>query len=100
MLVDALKGILEPRCDVVGTVNNGRALLQAASTLQQEVIVLDTAMPQLKGLDAARQIKHTKPNVKLVVMTVNEDPGLVGEAFRAGGLSQKVFEFTRSNFTL
>ena len=40
---------------------------------------------ELNGLDAARQIKHSMPQVKLIFMTMNEDPDLVGEAFRAGG---------------
>jgi DNA-binding NarL/FixJ family response regulator len=99
MLVDALKRVLEPRCEVVGTVNNGRALLEAASTLQPEVIVLDIAMPQLNGLDAARQLKRFAPDAKLVFLTMYEDPDLVEKAFRAGAsaflLKQAaVFELT------
>jgi len=84
MLVDALKRVLEPRFEVVGTVSDGRALLEAAGNLQPEIIVLDVAMPKLNGLDAARQLKRTMPKVKLIFMTMNEDPDLVGEAFRAG----------------
>jgi DNA-binding NarL/FixJ family response regulator len=84
MLLDALKGVLEPRCDVVGMVGDGRSLLEAAAKLQPDIIVVDIAMPQLNGLDAARQIKHSMPRVKLIFMTMNEDPYLVGEAFRAG----------------
>jgi len=84
MLLDALKRIIEPRCEVVGTANDGRALLEAAAKLQPEIIVLDIAMPQLNGLDAARHIKRTMPKVKLIFMTMNEEPDIVGEAFRAG----------------
>jgi DNA-binding NarL/FixJ family response regulator len=84
MLVDALKNVLEPRCEVVGTVNNGNALLKAAPTLQPEVIVLDIAMPEMNGLTAARHLKQSVPKAKLVFLTMNEDPELVGEAFRAG----------------
>jgi DNA-binding NarL/FixJ family response regulator len=84
MLVDALKGVLEPRCDVVGTVGDGRALLEVAAKLQPDIIVLDIAMPRLNGLDAARHLKRTMPKIKLIFMTMNEDPDLVGEAFRAG----------------
>ena len=84
MVADALKSVLEPHCEVVGTVNNGQALLKAASTLQPEVIILDVAMPQVNGLDAARHLKHSVPKAKLIFLTMNEDPQLVGEAFRAG----------------
>jgi DNA-binding NarL/FixJ family response regulator len=84
MLVDALKGILEPRCDVVGTVGDGRALLEVAAKLQPDIIVLDIAMPRLNGLDAARHLMRTMPKIKLIFMTMNEDPDLVGDTFRAG----------------
>ena len=84
MLMDALKRVVEPRCEVVGTASDGRALLEAAAKLRPEVVVLDIAMPELNGLDAARQLKRTMPQVKLIFMTMNEEPDLVGEAFRAG----------------
>jgi DNA-binding NarL/FixJ family response regulator len=84
MLLDALKSVLEPRCEVVGAVCDGRKLLEAAAKLQPDIVVLDIAMPQLNGLDAARQLKRTMPKVRLIFMTMNEDPYLVGEAFRAG----------------
>jgi DNA-binding NarL/FixJ family response regulator len=84
MLLDALKGVLEPRCEIVGTATDGRALLGAAVRLQPEIIVLDIAMPQLNGLDAARHLKQTVPRAKLVFMTMSEEPDFVGEAFRAG----------------
>ena len=101
MLVDALKLILEPRCEVVGTVSDGRELLKAAVRLQPDIVVLDIAMPQLNGLDAARHLKPAMPKVKLIFMTMNEDPDLVGEAFRAGAsaflLKQAaVFELTEA----
>jgi DNA-binding NarL/FixJ family response regulator len=84
MLLDALKKVLEPSCEVVGAVGDGRALLQVSAKLQPDVIVLDIAMPLLNGLDAARQLGRLMPTVKLIFMTMNEDPDLVGEAFRAG----------------
>jgi DNA-binding NarL/FixJ family response regulator len=101
MLVDALKGVLEPRCEVVGTVGDGRELLKAAAKLQPDIILLDIAMPQLNGLDAARHLKPTMPNVKFIFMTMNEDPDLVGEAFRAGASAfllkrQAAFELTEA----
>ena len=84
MLLDALTRVLEPRFEVVGTVSDGRELLKGAAVLQPDVIVLDIAMPQLNGLDAARHLKPTMPKAKLIFLTMNEDPELVGEAFRAG----------------
>jgi DNA-binding NarL/FixJ family response regulator len=84
MLVDALKRVLEPRCEVVGMASNGRELLKSAARLQPDIIVLDIAMPELNGLDAARHLKSSMPKLKIIFMTMNEDPDMVGEAFRAG----------------
>jgi DNA-binding NarL/FixJ family response regulator len=84
MLVGALKSVLEPKYEVVGLVADGRALLEAAERLQPDVIVTDIAMPQLNGLDAARKLKEKTPGIKLIFITMNPDPYLVREAFRAG----------------
>jgi chemotaxis response regulator CheB len=62
--------LFEPRCEVVGTVNNGRALLEMAAELQPDIIVLDIAMPKLNGLDAARTLKRSKSKAKLIFMTM------------------------------
>ena len=84
MLADALRGVVEPRCEVVGVVSDGRALLEAADKFQPDIIVLDIGMPQLNGIDAGRKLKQSLPNVKLIFITMHEDPYLVGAAFRAG----------------
>jgi DNA-binding NarL/FixJ family response regulator len=85
MLIDGLRSVLEPRCEVVGTVRDGLALLEVAASLEPDIIVLDIGMPKLNGLEAGRQLRLLLPDVKLIFMTMNQDPYLVGEAFRAGG---------------
>ncbi len=84
LLLEAFKQLLEPEFEVVGTATDGRVLLSAAQELKPEVIVLDIAMPQLNGLDAARRLKQMMPEVKLIFLTVNEDPDIASEAIRAG----------------
>jgi DNA-binding NarL/FixJ family response regulator len=84
MLLEAFKRVLEPACEVVGCVTDGRALLEQAPRLQPEVVVVDIAMPRLNGLDAARQLKRLMPKVKLVFLTSNEDPDLAVAALQAG----------------
>lgn len=84
LLREAFTQLLEPGCDVVGTVADGRALLVAAPELQPDIVVLDIAMPLLNGLDAARQLKRLMPQVKIIFLTVSEDADLMAEAFRAG----------------
>ena len=84
LLLDAFTKLLEPECDVVGTVADGRALLAAAEKLKPDVVVLDITMPLLNGLDAGRQLKKALPDVKLIFLTMNQDPAIATEAFRAG----------------
>lgn len=101
MLVDALKKILEPDCEVVGSVGDGLALLKAADRLRPDIIILDIAMPLLNGLDAGRQLKHDIAGLKLIFLTMNEDPYLVGEALRAGASAyvlkrDAAFELTKA----
>src|SRR5437667_11183136 len=87
LLREAFAQLLKPTCDVVGAVADGRALLDAAPELRPDIVVLDIAMPLLNGLDAARQLKRLMPNVKVIFLTVNEDPDLAAEAFRSGASS-------------
>jgi DNA-binding NarL/FixJ family response regulator len=84
MLRELLTRLLEPSCEVIGAVSDGRALLSVAPELRPDVVVLDISMPLLNGLDAARQLKSTMPEVKVVFLTVNEDPDLAAAAIRAG----------------
>ena len=85
MLVEAFEKLLSPECEIVAKVADGRALVAAVQTHHPDVVVLDVAMPLLNGLDAARQIKQMDRSVRLVFVTMNEDPDLAAEAFRAGG---------------
>ena len=84
LLREAFAQLLEPNCDVVGAVADGRALLAAAPELRPDIVVLDIAMPLLNGLDAARQLKRIMPEVKVIFLTVSEDPDLAAEALRIG----------------
>ena len=84
MLLDAFKALLEPEFDVVGTVTDGRALVEEFSRLHPDVVLLDVAMPLLNGLDAGRQLKAQRRSVKLIYLTMNPDPDLAGEALRLG----------------
>src|SRR5262245_15737712 len=85
MLVEAFEKLLSPECEIVAKVADGRALVAAVQTHHPDLVVLDVAMPLLNGLDAARQIKQFDKSVRLVFVTMNEDPDLAAEAFRAGG---------------
>jgi DNA-binding NarL/FixJ family response regulator len=84
LLLEAFTVLLEPEFDVVGTVTDGRRLLDEFARLHPDVVVLDIAMPLLNGLDAGRQLKAQRRSVKLIYLTMNPDPDLAGEALRLG----------------
>jgi len=84
LLLGALEKLLSPECEIVGTASDGRSLVAEAQRLKPDVVVLDIGMPLLNGLDAGRQIKQLMKGIKLVFVTMNEDPDLAAEAFRVG----------------
>ena len=84
LLAEAFERLLTPDYEVVGLVADGRELLEAAPRLKPDVVVLDVTMPRLNGLDAGRQLKEKMRSVRLVFLTMNEDPQVAAEAFRIG----------------
>lgn len=84
LIADLCRTLLEAEFEVVGIVNNGRAMVRAAAQWRPDVIVVDVAMPILNGLDAGQQVKEAFPAVKLIFLTMNGDIDLAAEAFRRG----------------
>jgi DNA-binding NarL/FixJ family response regulator len=84
MILDAFQRLLEPRCEIVGTAGDGRALIDLAASTRPDVIVLDISMPGLNGMDACTQLRRKMPGIRLVFLTVNEDPDIAAEAIRLG----------------
>lgn len=70
--------------EVVGTAEDGRALVEEAQKLRPDIILLDISMPLLNGLDAARQIRKLVPECKLIMLTMHATPTYAAEAFKAG----------------
>jgi len=79
LVAEAFKRLLEPEFDVVGTVADGRALLRTAPELQPDVVLVDLSMPLLNGLDAGKQLKQLSPGIKIIVVTMNEDPDIAAD---------------------
>jgi DNA-binding NarL/FixJ family response regulator len=96
LLVDAIKKLIEPEFEVVGTFADGCSLVEAAPQLNPTAIVLDIGMPLMNGLTAGLELKKKLPLVKLVYLTTNQDPDLAGEAFRLGASAFLVKQSTAS----
>ena len=84
MVVEAFRKLLEPQYEIVGTVTDGRSLLEAAPKLRPDVIVIDIGMPLLNGLAAGQRLKQVVPRAKLIYVTMNEDADVASEALRSG----------------
>ena len=87
MFAQGLQGLLEDEFDLVGTVADGKALIDAAQLLQPDVIVVDISMPIINGLDAVRQLKDKGSDARVIFLTMHADDRLLAEAFRCGGLA-------------
>ncbi len=84
LVLEGFKKLLEEHCQVVGSVEDGRALLDAAKRLRPDIVVMDISMPKLNGLDAARRLRKTVPQARLIFVTVHADQDYVKQAFKAG----------------
>ena len=70
--------------EVVGTVRDGQALIDAAKRLRPEVIVTDLSMPGLSGLDVLARLKAEHVDGKVIVLTMHDNPDLATVAMRSG----------------
>jgi DNA-binding NarL/FixJ family response regulator len=84
LVVEGLRKLLENDFDVVGTADNGRALLAAAERLRPDVILVDVSMPLLNGIDACARLRALAPSSRVIVLTMHADASYAAEAFRAG----------------
>ena len=85
-ILNAVSRLLAPECEIVGTVADGSALLETAQRLQPDVIVLDVNLPNVRSLEACREITRMNPEIKVIMFTAMGDPN-TSEAFLKAGAS-------------
>lgn len=78
------QALLEPEFEVVGSVGDGRALIDADERLEPDVIVTDIVMPGTSGLAAAEAILRRHPAARIVFVTVHADRAMLRKALAAG----------------
>ncbi|HJX93519.1 MAG TPA: response regulator transcription factor [Pyrinomonadaceae bacterium] len=86
MFAEGLASLLEEEFELVGIVENGKALIEAATRLEPEVIVVDISMPILNGFDAVRRLKQSGTTAKVIFLTMHADSRLLAEAIRCGAV--------------
>jgi len=86
IVVEGLKRLLESEFELVGFVEDGRALLDAARDLKPDVIVSDISMPELNGVEALEEMKKENPDVRVVFLTMHHNIAYARRALDAGAL--------------
>jgi two-component system response regulator NreC len=86
VLRQALRFLLQgqPGIEVVGDASNGREALEAAETLQPDVVLMDMVMPGLNGIEATRQIRRRLPKTKVLILTGYMEDEQIAAALKAG----------------
>ena len=84
IVAEGLHGLLEPEFEVVGIVEDGRALVAQAKALAPDVIVADITMPLLNGIEAILQLKKAEVAAKVVFLTMHQDATYAARAFEIG----------------
>ena len=85
-MLEYVSGLLSAACDVVASVSDGQAALDAALKLHPDVVILDISMPVLNGIQAAKRLLAAQPDAKIVFLTVDKDPDTCRAALATGAL--------------
>ena len=73
-----------PHIEVLGTANNGWQVLSFLEVNQVNVVLADLHMPLLNGIDTTLKIRERFPHIKVLMLTMSEESGLIKEAIQAG----------------
>jgi DNA-binding NarL/FixJ family response regulator len=72
--------------EVICEGSDGLEAVQKSAELKPDLVLLDIGLPNLNGLEAARQIRQVSPGSKILFLTMNDSPDLVQEALRIGAM--------------
>lgn len=86
MVAEGLKSLLSAECELVGVVEDGRALIEAARKLRPDIIIADITMPRLNGIDALAQLKRDDAAVRVIFLTMHPEVAYARRAFAAGAM--------------
>lgn len=84
IVAEGLKRLLETEFELVGMVEDGRALVAASKELKPDVIVTDITMPELNGIEAFEELKKNDPGIKVVFLTMHHSVAYARRALDAG----------------
>jgi len=86
ILRDGIRRIIEesPEMMVVGEASDGLELLKLLKAVRCDMAILDISMPNLRGIEATREIKKTQPNIKVLILTMHKKSDYIYNALAAG----------------
>lgn len=84
LILDGLRSALQSQYEIVGLAKDGRALVKEAERLQPDLVIIDISMPLLNGFEAAKQIKKSLPQSKLIFLSQHLNPAYLKQALRLG----------------
>jgi DNA-binding NarL/FixJ family response regulator len=84
LVLEAFRQLLSADVDIVGTARDGRELIHVVKEQKPDVVVTDLSMPILNGLDAGIKLLKIMPDLKIIFLTVSDDPDMVADVIRAG----------------
>lgn len=84
LFLEGLENLLRSEFDLVGSVEDGLALVAAAKELRPDVVVADLAMPGLNGIQVIRKLKEAGLEARVILLTMHEDPEYAAQALKEG----------------
>jgi len=90
---EGLKPLLEGKgIDVVGEAGDGQTAVKLAKELVPDIVIMDIALPQLGGIEAARRIVRGIPDIKVIMLTIHDEPPFVYKSLEVGAKGYLVKE--------
>src|SRR5690606_16524753 len=86
LVLEAFRHLLsdDPNVEIVGVATDGREMIKVVRETSPDVVVADISMPVLNGLDAGIKLLQLIPDLKIIYLTVSDDPDVVADVIRAG----------------
>jgi len=85
-MLEGIRGLLETMFETVVMVADEESLLEATAKLEPDLVVADLSLPVSEGGNVARRLKNRHPELKIIILSVHDEPTAVKEALAAGAL--------------
>jgi len=86
LVLSAVADLLRESFEVVALVSDGRAALEAILALEPDLVVMNISMPEMTGIEVAKELKKRHNKVRIVFFTVHKDADILAASLTAGGL--------------